>query len=67
MAALWGARGRQPGVGVQETAARAWAQKEMEDQLQARAEEQVAEWAKSGKPMGPLGRPLKAAIKISMA
>lgn len=54
-------------AGLQESAARLWAQHEMEDQLRARAEARAAEWEQAGKPMGPLGRPLKAAIKQAMA
>lgn len=52
---------------VQENAARLWGQREMEDRLRARADQRVAEWAQAGKPLGPLGRPLKAAIKQSLA
>ncbi|KAK9790741.1 hypothetical protein WJX73_007368 [Symbiochloris irregularis] len=51
----------------EETLARLWAQREMEGELRAKAAVLVEEWAQSGKPQGPLGRPLQAAIKLSMA
>lgn len=52
---------------LQETLARLWAQREMEGELRAKAATLVSEWAQSGKPQGPLGRPLQAAIKLAMA